>query len=80
MITFVSELWGGRVSDEVIMEKYGILDLIEKGDNIMADRDFRIKELLSQKGATLNIPPILGQRKQLTAGVMNSCGESYWEG
>ena len=68
------------MSDEVITEKYGILDLIEKGDNIMADRDFGIKELLSQKGATLNIPPILGQHKQLTARVMNSCGESYWEG
>ena len=52
VITYVSELWGGRVSDEVITEKCGILDLIEKGDNIMADRGFEIKELLSRKGAT----------------------------
>ena len=53
--------------DEVITEKFEILDLIEKGDNIMTDRGFEIKELLSQKGATLNIPPFLVQRKQLTA-------------
>ena len=52
VITYVLELWGGRVSDEVITEKCGILDLIEKGDNIMADRGFEIKELLSRKGAT----------------------------
>ena len=37
------------MSDEVITEKYGILDLIEQGDNIMADRGFEIKELLSRK-------------------------------
>ena len=67
VITFVSELWGGGVSDEVITVKCGILDLIKKGDNIMADRGFKIKDLLSRKGATFNIPPFLGQRKQLTA-------------
>ena len=89
MITYVSELWGGRVSNEVITKKCGILDLIEKGDNIMAGRGFVIKELLSQKGATFDTPLFLGQCKQLTARgggnmtycrVMNSCGESYWEG
>ena len=35
------------MSEEVITERYGILDLIEKADNIMADRGFEIKELLS---------------------------------
>ena len=47
------------MSEEVITGKCVILDLIEKGDNIMADRGFEIKELLSRKGATLNIPPFL---------------------
>ena len=38
------------MSDEVITEKCGILDLIEKGDNIiMVHRCFEIKELLSWK-------------------------------
>ena len=67
VITFVSELWGGRVSDVLITERCGILDLIEKGDNVMADRGFDIADLLSRKGVTLNIPPFLGHRKQLTA-------------
>ena len=63
----MSDLWGGRVSDGMITEKCGISDLIEKGDNVMADRCFEITDLLSRKGATLNIPPFLGQCKQLTA-------------
>ena len=65
-ILFVPELLGGTVSDEVITEKCEILDLIENGDNIMADRGFDIKELLSSKRATLNIPQFLGQGRQLT--------------
>lgn len=51
---------------EVIMEGCVILDLIENGDNIMADRGVEIKELLSHKGVTLNIPPFLGQGRKLT--------------
>lgn len=67
VITFVSELWGGRVSDRMITEKSGIIDLLERGDNVMADRGFNIEDLLDPKGVTLNIPPFLGQRKQLTS-------------
>lgn len=33
----------------------------------MANRGFEVKELLSPKGATLNIPPFLSQCKQLKA-------------
>ena len=37
------------MSDEVIMEKCGILDLIERGDNIMADRGFELKDFVVPK-------------------------------
>ena len=64
VVSFVSELWGGRVSDKAITSKCGI---IESGDNVMADRGFEIQELLEPKGVNLNIPPFLGKRKQLTS-------------
>ena len=71
VITFVSELWGGRVSDGVITEKCGILDLIEKETVcIMAGRGFEITDVFSRKGAILNIPSFLGQSKHLTATKM----------
>ena len=67
VITYVSELWGGRVSDKAITQKCGLLDLLESGDNVMADRGFDIADVLEEKGITLNIPPFLGRREQLTS-------------
>lgn len=65
-VTFVSKLWGGRVSDKFITRQSGILDLLDAGDNIMADRGFDIKNILPP-GVDLNLPPFKGQRDQLTA-------------
>ena len=48
-------------------EMSGLLDLLEPGDNVMADRGFDVGDLLHQHGITLNIPPFLGQREQLTS-------------
>ena len=50
-----------------ITEKSGLLDLLKPGDNVMADRGFNVGDLLHQRGITLNIPPFLGQREQLTS-------------
>ena len=61
----MSELWGGRISDQAITEKSGLLDLLEPGDNVMADRGFDVGNILQHRGVTLNIPPFLGQRDQL---------------
>ena len=56
-ITFVSSLWSGSVSDRMLTQKSGFLDLLENGDDIMADRGFLIRDLLALRGATLNVPP-----------------------
>lgn len=55
-ITFISKVYNGGISDAQIVEKSGLLDLIQPGDDIMADRGFNIRHLLLPKGATLNIP------------------------
>ena len=55
-IIFLSKVYVGSISDAEIVKKSQFLDLIERGDDVMADRGFNIRHLLLQKGATLNIP------------------------
>ena len=55
----------GRVSDKKITCDCGILNLLEPGDQVMADRGFDIQGDLST-GVTLNIPPFLNGNDQLT--------------
>ena len=43
-ISFISKAWGGRVSDKVITQKCGFLDMIEGGDLVLADRGFNIAD------------------------------------
>ena len=53
----MSNLFCGSISDSEITKQSGLLELIESGDAIMADKGFTIRDLLSAKGAYLNIPP-----------------------
>ena len=63
--SFVSSLYVGRISDKKITKDCGILDLLEPGDQIMADRGFDIADDLPS-GVTLNIPAFLDGNDQLT--------------
>lgn len=45
VITFISDLWAGSVSDKVITQKSNLLDMCETGDAIMVDKGFLISDL-----------------------------------
>ena len=64
--SFVSSLYAGRTSDKKITRDCGILDLLEPGDEVMADRGFDIESDMPN-GVLLNIPPFLDGKPQLTA-------------
>ena len=55
-ITFVSQLYPGRISDKEIV-KSNFCQLIEMGDQCLADKGFEIHDLMALKGASLYIPP-----------------------
>ena len=65
-ISFLSECWGGRVSDKVLTQESGFLHLIEPGDVILADRGFTIADDLAVYGAKLEIPAFTQGKTQLS--------------
>ncbi|KAJ8353198.1 hypothetical protein SKAU_G00207650 [Synaphobranchus kaupii] len=52
------------ISDKEITKESGILNLLEEGDEVMADKGFLIKELLADINVKLVIPPFLGPSGQ----------------
>ena len=66
-ISFVSEAYEGSISDRKLVEVSGLLDKLEPGDEVMADKGFTIHNLLIPRGIRLNIPPFLQKNMQMAA-------------
>ena len=64
-VCFVSDLYGGNISDKKLTVECDILKLFECGDSIMADRGFTIEDILPL-GVSLNVPPRMNESRQLT--------------
>ena len=66
---FLSQLFGGSISDRALFEKSGVLRLLDSvppGKSVMADRGFEVQDLLVKPGLILNAPPFKGSRTALT--------------
>lgn len=66
-VNYLSDGWGGRVSDKEITNRCGFLDLIENGDQVLADRGFTVGEEVACKGGVLIIPSFTKGKSQLSA-------------
>ena len=58
-VIFVSDLYPGSISDKELTRQCGLLDKLESGDSVMADRGFDIEDDLILLGIKLNILPFL---------------------
>lgn len=65
-ISLVSNLYTGSISDKEITKESGILSLLEPGDEVIADKGFLIKDLLSEIDVKLVIPTFLGPSGQFS--------------
>ncbi|XP_014670846.1 PREDICTED: uncharacterized protein LOC106811658 [Priapulus caudatus] len=65
-VMYVSDAFEGSMSDVEIVKQSGFLDHLKRGDLVIADRGFTIRELLGERGVDLNIPPFLHGRDRLT--------------
>ena len=68
IVSFVSNGWGGRVSDKYIVENSGYLTHLLPGDVVLADRGFNVEDSVALHGATLDIPAFTRGCDQLPAG------------
>ncbi|KAL1479970.1 hypothetical protein MTO96_051424 [Rhipicephalus appendiculatus] len=67
-VSFISKAYGGRESDKAITEQCGVLDGLEYGDVVLADRGFLISESVGMCHAPLAIPAFTKGKRQLTSG------------
>ncbi|XP_077498994.1 uncharacterized protein LOC144112615 [Amblyomma americanum] len=72
IVTFISEGWGGRVSDKHITEHCGLLDNLLPGDVVLADRGFNVADSVGFYRARLHLPAYTKGKKQLSAAEVGS--------
>ena len=65
IISYISNGWGGRVSDKHIVEHSGYLNKLLPGDVVLADRGFDVADSVAMLGATLDIPAFTRACEQL---------------
>lgn len=67
-VCFVSQLYGGSISDKEITLKSGFIDKLQRDDEVMADRGFNIQEIpeVVRKGVKVNVPPFMNESGQFT--------------
>ena len=56
IVSFITPLWIGSISDNEIVRQSGLLDLLEEGDAVMTDKGFVIQDLLTFKKVHLISP------------------------
>ncbi|XP_077397348.1 uncharacterized protein LOC144033224 [Festucalex cinctus] len=71
-VCFISEGWGGRVSDKQLTANCKFLDNLMNGDLILADRGFDIQEMIVLVGTQVKFPSFMRGKKQLNATEVES--------
>ena len=72
IVSFVSNGWGGRVSDKYIVENSGYLQYLLPRDVVLADRGFNVEDSVALQAATLDIPAFTRGCDQLPPGYIEA--------
>lgn len=75
VVSYVSKGWGGRVSDTQLTENCGLLNYLEPGDMILADRGFTIQDSVGLCCAQVKVPPFIRGKKQLSQLETDTAGQ-----
>ena len=56
LFSFIPPLWTGSISDKEIVRNSGLVNYLEEGDAVMADKGFLVRDLLTFKKVKLVSP------------------------
>ena len=65
-VSFALKGWGGRVSDQHLTTECGLLEFLNPGDQILADRGFNIQQSVGYYCAEVKLPVYTREKKQLS--------------
>ena len=65
-LCFLSELYTGSISDKELTKMSHVIDYLDPGDDVMADKGFDIQDDFAAKGVTVNIPSFLKGKTQFS--------------
>ena len=78
VVTVISSLHAGSISDKQVAMVSGILDLRDHRDQVMVDKGLLIKDLLNKKAYTPVIQNMITEKGHFTR-VEPTCREDYKE-
>lgn len=67
---FLSELYTGSISDKKVTKMSNVIDWLDPGDDVMADKGFDIQNDFAAKEVTVNIPSFLKGKTQFSSEEM----------
>lgn len=71
VITYVSDLYSGSTSDKAITADCGVLDYLQPGDLVLANKGFAIQDIVPP-GVTVNTPSLLANGQLTLEDVVNN--------
>ncbi|KAH9359618.1 hypothetical protein HPB48_010736 [Haemaphysalis longicornis] len=72
LISYVSECWGGKISDKQLVLKTDFTSKLDYGDEVLADHGFDVSHELASLGVTLVVPAYTKGKKQLSRAEVNA--------
>ena len=66
LMSYMSGAYGGSTSDRQIIERSGLINKVNKGDSIMADKSFDVQDLFAPVDVTVNIPTFFKNKNRMT--------------
>jgi hypothetical protein len=75
---YASDAYPGRISDKQLTEVSGVMDLLEEGDAVAADKGFQIEDLMHSIGCVAIFPPKRrrGETQHTTEAAMDTARQA----